>query len=178
VGWAVTLLVLVTLVALAAASFFPNMLTALMVLVAIPIGLVLGAFIGAGYAVFAIGLLAVFAAVVHTISDTMRLLLTTKRRRRRRPPAALAERGAATRRSDRSRIAAWSGHARSSCSSNARGDEIGSLESARSIAASLSCTSPSRSNPAHLSASTAEAFARPGDRQLPAVTLWNRPGVV
>jgi heme exporter protein D len=104
-GWAVTLLVLVTLVALAAASFFPNMLTALMVLVAIPIGLVLGAFIGAGYAVFAIGLLAVFAAVVHTISDTMRLLLTTKRRHRRRPPAR-AERGASTRRSDRSRIAA------------------------------------------------------------------------
>jgi heme exporter protein D len=104
-GWAVTLIVLVTLVALAAASFFRHMLAALLVLVAIPFALVLGAFIGAGYTVFAIGLLAVFAAVVHTISDTMRLLLTTKRRGRRRPPVR-AERSASSRRSDRSRIAA------------------------------------------------------------------------
>jgi len=104
-GWVVTLLALVTLVALAAASFFHNMLTALTVLVAIPVALVLHTFMGTTYTVFAIGLLAIFAAVVHTISDTMRLLLTAKRTRRRVPPA-LAERDASTRRPDRSRIAA------------------------------------------------------------------------
>ena len=105
VGVAVFFLVLVVLVALAVASFFRHALTALMLLVAIPVGLVLHAFMGTSYTVFAIGLLAVFAAVIHTISDTLRLLRTTKRTSRRAPPE-LGERGASTRRSDRSRIAA------------------------------------------------------------------------
>jgi hypothetical protein len=99
------LLVLVVLVALAIASFFRHTLTALTVVVAIPVWLVLQAFMGAGYAVFAIGLLAVFAAVIHTIGDTIRLLRTAQRTNRRAPPA-LAERPASSRRSDRSRIAA------------------------------------------------------------------------
>jgi hypothetical protein len=103
VGMLAFLLVLVILVALAIASLFRHTLTALMVVVAIPVWLVLQAFMGAGYAVFAIGLLAVFAAVIHTIIDTLGLLRTAKRTRRR---AALAERGTSTRRSDRSRIAA------------------------------------------------------------------------
>src|SRR5439155_15542526 len=102
VGIAALLLVLVVLVALAVASFFRHTLAALTVLVAIPVGLVLRASIGTSYAVFAIALLAVFATVIHTISDTLRLLRSAKRTRRRAPPA-LAERGASTRRSDRSR---------------------------------------------------------------------------
>jgi hypothetical protein len=97
--------VLVVLVALAAASFFRHTLAALMVLVAIPVGLVLHAVMGTGHTVLTIGLLAAFAAVIHTISDTLRLLRTAKRTGRRAPHAPAA-RGASTRRSDRSRIAA------------------------------------------------------------------------
>ena len=104
-GLAVTLLVLVAIVVLAAASFFRNMLLALTVLVAIPVAIVLHALVGTVYAVFAIGLVAVFAALIQTIFDTLGLLRSAKRTRRRVPPA-LAERGASTRRSDRSRIAA------------------------------------------------------------------------
>jgi hypothetical protein len=105
VAVAAIVLVLVVLVALAVASFFRHTLTALMLLVAIPLGLVLHAVMGTSYTVFAIGLLAVFAAVIHTISDTLRLLRTAKRTGRRAPHAPAA-RGASTRRSDRSRIAA------------------------------------------------------------------------
>ena len=105
VGMVVFLLVLIVLVALAIASFFRHALTALMVVVTIPVWLVLQAFMGASYAVFAIGLLAVFAAVIHTIGDTIRLLRTAKRTNRRAPPA-LTERPSSTRRSNRSRIAA------------------------------------------------------------------------
>jgi hypothetical protein len=105
VAVAAFVLVLVVLVALAVASFFRHPLTALMVLVAIPLGLALHAVMGTSYTVFAIGLLAVFAAVIHTISDTLRLLRTTKRTSRRAPPE-LGERGPSARRSGRSRIAA------------------------------------------------------------------------
>ena len=105
VGMVAFLLVLIVLVALAIASFFRHALTALMVVVTIPVWLVLQAFMGASYAVFAIALLAVFAAVMHTIGDTIRLLRTAKRTNRRAPPA-LAERPESKRRSDRSRIAA------------------------------------------------------------------------
>jgi hypothetical protein len=101
----VTLVVLVAIVMLAAASFFRNMLVALTVLVAIPVAIVLHAVVGTLYTVFAIGLVAVFAALVQTIFDTLGLLRSAKRTRRRVAPA-LAERGASTRRSDRSRIAA------------------------------------------------------------------------
>jgi heme exporter protein D len=105
VGIAAMLLVLVVLVAVAVASFFRHTLTTLTVLVAIPAWLVLQAFMGASYAVFAIALLVVFAAVIHTIGDTIRLLRTAKRTNRRAPPSP-AERPESTRRSDRSRIAA------------------------------------------------------------------------
>jgi hypothetical protein len=105
VGLAAILLVLVVLVALAAATFFRHALTALMLLVAISAGLVLGAFMGTSFAIFAIGLVVVFATLVHTIGDTLRQLRTSKRTDRRRPPA-LAEHPASTRDSGRSRIAA------------------------------------------------------------------------
>ena len=105
VGIAAFLLVLLVLVALAVASFFRHALAALMVLVAIPSWLVLREFMGGSYAVFTIALLAAFAAVIHTIGDTLRLMRTAKRTDRRAPPV-LAERRASTGRSDRSRIAA------------------------------------------------------------------------
>jgi hypothetical protein len=105
VGLAAILLVLVLLVAFAAATFFRHALTALAVLVAIPVGLVLRAFMGTSHAVLEIGLIVVFAAVIHTISDTLRLLRTAKRNERRRR-LALAARRASARDSRRSRIAA------------------------------------------------------------------------
>jgi hypothetical protein len=105
VGLAVTLIVLSAIVLLAAASFFRNMLLALTLLVAIPVAIVLHAIVGTLYAVFTIGLVAVFAALVQTIFDTLGLLRTAKRSRRRAPPA-LAERRTSTERSDRPRIAA------------------------------------------------------------------------
>ena len=105
VGIAAFLLVLVVLVALAVASFFRHALAALMVLVAIPAWLVLQEFMGGSYAVFTLALLAAFAAVIHTIGDTLRLMRTAKRTDRRAPPVS-AERPASTRRSERSRIAA------------------------------------------------------------------------
>jgi hypothetical protein len=105
VGLAAILLVLVALVALAAASFLRHKLTALAVLVAIPVGLVLRAFMGTGHAVLAIGLLVVFAAVIQTITDTLGLLRNARRDERRRR-LALAARRASARDSRRSRIAA------------------------------------------------------------------------
>ena len=105
VGIAAFLLVLLVLVALAVASFFRHTLAALMVLVAIPAWLVLQAFTGAGYAVFTLALLAAFAAVIHTIGDTLRLMRTANRTDRRAPPV-LAERRAPNGRSERSRKAA------------------------------------------------------------------------
>jgi ABC-type multidrug transport system fused ATPase/permease subunit len=105
VAMAAFLLVLIALVVLAAASFFRHSLTALAVLVAIPVGLVLQALIGIGSAVAVMGLLVVAGAVLHTIGETLRLLRAAKRTDRRVPPV-IAERSASTRRSDRSRIAA------------------------------------------------------------------------
>jgi hypothetical protein len=105
VSVAAFLLVLVVLVVLAVASFFRHTLAALSVLVAIPVWLVLQALIGIGYAVLAIGLLAVFVAVIYTISDTLRLLRGAKQTDRRVPPA-FEEGRASTRHRDGSRIAA------------------------------------------------------------------------
>ena len=93
-AWAVILPVLVTVIALALASFFQNTLAALGVLLAIPVGLFLHALMGTGFAVFAIGLLAVSVALIHTIGDTLRLLRTAKRR----PSPARAEQRTSMRR--------------------------------------------------------------------------------
>lgn len=105
VGIAVFLLVLMVLVTLAGASFFRHKLTALLVLLAIPLTVGLHTLVGTGYTVFAIGLLATVAAVIHTISDTLRLLRAANRTSRR-TPQALAQRRAPRPQSDRSRIAA------------------------------------------------------------------------
>jgi ABC-type Na+ efflux pump permease subunit len=105
VGIAALLFVLSVPIAVAIASFFRHTLTVLVVLGAIPFGLVVHALGGTTYAVFALALLAVSAAMIHTVVDTFRLLGTAKRTERRSPPS-LAERRRSGRRSDRSRIAA------------------------------------------------------------------------
>ena len=86
-------------------SVFRGAIWAIALAAAIPVAIVLHAVVGTLYAVFTIGLVAVFAALVQTIFDTLGLLRTAKRSRRRAPPA-LAERRTSTERSDRSRIAA------------------------------------------------------------------------
>lgn len=81
---AVMLLVLVALVALAGASFFRNMLAALLVLIGIPVAIILQAAIGLGTTAFAIGLLTLATMVIHTINGTLRELRAANRVRSRR----------------------------------------------------------------------------------------------
>ena len=78
------LFVLVALVALAGASFFRNMLAALLVLIGIPVAVVLQAAIGLGTTVFAIGLLTLATMLIHTINGTLRELRAANRVRSRR----------------------------------------------------------------------------------------------
>jgi hypothetical protein len=101
IGAAITVLVLVALVALAGASFFTNMLTAVLLALGIPVAVLLHALVGTLYAAFALAALAILAALIQTITDTLRLMREAKRTARSRPQAP-AERRAA----DRSRIAA------------------------------------------------------------------------
>jgi hypothetical protein len=106
VGIAALLFVLSVPIAVAVASFFRHTLAVLVVLGAIPLWLVLQALGGTSAAVFGLVLLAVSAAMIHTVVDTFRLLGTATRTERRYRPAP-AERGRSTRRrSHRSRIAA------------------------------------------------------------------------
>ncbi len=105
IGLAVTVLVLVALVALAAASFFTNMLTAVLLSLGIPVVVLLHALVGTLYATFAIAALAILAALIQTITDTLRLMREAKSTTRRRPQAQ-ARRDTARPHSDRSRIAA------------------------------------------------------------------------
>jgi hypothetical protein len=86
VGVAAFLLVLVVLVAFGAASFFQHKLAALLVLLGIPLVIVLTALVGAGSAVFAIGLLAIATLLIHTISDTLSRLRAANRAARRTAP--------------------------------------------------------------------------------------------
>jgi TRAP-type C4-dicarboxylate transport system permease small subunit len=100
-----TVLVLVALVALAGASFFTNLLTAVLVALGIPVAVLLHALVGTLYAAFAIAALAILAALIHTITDTLRLMRETRSTTRRKAQAR-ARRRAARPESDRSRIAA------------------------------------------------------------------------
>jgi FtsH-binding integral membrane protein len=105
IGAAVFVLVLVALVSLAGASFFTNMLTAVLVLFGILVAVLLHALGGTLYAAFAIAVLAILVALIQTITDTLRLVREAKRMTRRRPQTRTRRR--ATRPdSDRSRIAA------------------------------------------------------------------------
>ena len=105
VGAPVIVLLLVALVALAVASFFTNMLAAVLVSLGIPVAVLLHALVGTLYAAFAIAGLAILVALIQTITDTLRLMREAKRTTRRRRQAR-ARRRAARPHSDRSRIAA------------------------------------------------------------------------
>ena len=106
IGAAVTVLVLVALVALAGASFFTNLLTAVLVSLGIPFAVLLHALVGTLYAVFAIAVLAILAALIHTITDTFRLMRESRSTTRRKAQARARRRAARPPESDRSRIAA------------------------------------------------------------------------
>jgi len=105
VGAPVIVLLLVAIVALAVASFFTNMLAAVLVSLGIPVAVLLHALVGTLYAAFAIAGLAILVALIQTITDTLRLMREAKRTTRRRRQAR-ARRRAARPHSDRSRIAA------------------------------------------------------------------------
>jgi hypothetical protein len=102
---AVGLLVLVVIVALAAASFFPHMLAAVVTLLAVPAAVLLHALIGLFYTAFAIAAFAILVCLLQTITDTL-ALLSASARTNARTPQSLAARDAQTRRPKRSRIAA------------------------------------------------------------------------
>jgi hypothetical protein len=77
-------LVLIAFVVLAAASFFRNMLAALLVLFGIPVAIVAQAAVGIGITIFAIGLLAITTFLILTINETLRELRSANRTRARR----------------------------------------------------------------------------------------------
>lgn len=79
----VFLFVLLMLVAVAGVSFVQHKVVALLVLLALPFCVVLQTLRGTVYAVFVVGLLATGVAVIHTISDTLRLLRAANRKSRR-----------------------------------------------------------------------------------------------
>jgi hypothetical protein len=80
------LVVLVVVVALAGATFFEHRLTALLVLLAVPVGILLDAAYGIGVT-FILGLSTVFSLLALTISDTSRQLRAASRPRRARAPS-------------------------------------------------------------------------------------------
>jgi energy-coupling factor transporter transmembrane protein EcfT len=97
-----TLFVLVVIMAVALATFFQRKVTALAALLGIPVALFLNKALGGLYALLLVVVGVLVTLVIHTISDTYRLLRAAERR----PRHAAPERRAATRRSERSRIAA------------------------------------------------------------------------
>jgi hypothetical protein len=97
---AVVVLVLIAVVALAVASFFTNMLAAVLLSLGIPVAVLLHALLGTLYAAFAIAGLAILVALIQTITDTLRLVREAKSTTRRRSQTR------ARPDSDRSRIAA------------------------------------------------------------------------
>ena len=97
-------LVLFLLAALAAASFFRHMLAAFLVLLSVPVLVLLHALFGTFYAVFAFAAIAIFAALIQTITSSLVLLREANTTPVRTRPAA--EDQSSTRRTNRSRIAA------------------------------------------------------------------------
>jgi uncharacterized membrane protein len=97
---AVIVLVLIAVVALAVASFFTNMLAAVLLSLGIPVAVLLHALLGTLYAAFAIAGFVILVALIQTITDTFSLVREAKRTTRRRSQTR------ARPQSDRSRIAA------------------------------------------------------------------------
>jgi hypothetical protein len=102
---AVIVLVLIAVVALAVASFFTNLLVAVLVSLGIPVAVLLHALLGTLEAAFAIAGLAILVALIQTITDTLRLVREAKSTPRRRTQARARQRETRAD-SDRSRIAA------------------------------------------------------------------------
>ena len=100
VAWAATLLVLAALVVCAAASFFRNLQTGLVLLVGLPAVVLLHALLGTVNMLFFVALLGILVALVRTISETLDQVRVATRPRRTRP------RTHRQRDTDRSRIAA------------------------------------------------------------------------
>ncbi len=98
----VTLFVLVVIIAIAIATFFPRKVTATCALLGIPIALFMNATLGGLYALLLVVVGVMLVLLLHTISDTYRLLRAADSR----PRYAAPKRRASTRRSERSRIAA------------------------------------------------------------------------
>ena len=76
---AIGVLLLVVTATLAAASFFPHILAAAMALIAVPIAAFLFALVGVYETLFVLATVAIVACLVHTITDTFRLVRTTGR---------------------------------------------------------------------------------------------------
>jgi heme exporter protein D len=104
VAWAATLLVLAALVVFAAASFFRNLLTGMLLLVGTPTVVLLHALLGTVPTMFLVASGATLAALIHTITDTLEQVRTATRPPRRR--TYRVERSESRRQPDRSRIAA------------------------------------------------------------------------
>ena len=102
---AVIVLVLIAVVTLAVASFFTNLLVAVLVSLGIPVAVLLHALLGTLYAAFAIAGFAILVALIQTITDTLRLVREAKSTTRRRTQARARQRETRPQ-SDRSRIAA------------------------------------------------------------------------
>jgi fatty acid desaturase len=88
--------------AVAIATFFRRKVTATCALLGIPIALFLNTALGGLYALLLVVVGVIVTLVLHTISDTYRVLRAAERR----PRYAAPERRTSTRRSERSRIAA------------------------------------------------------------------------
>jgi O-antigen ligase len=87
VAWAATLLVLAALVVFAAASFFRNLQTGLLLLVGLPAVVLLHALLGTVNTVFLVASLGILVALVRTISETVDEVRVATRPRRTRPRA-------------------------------------------------------------------------------------------
>jgi hypothetical protein len=105
VAWAATFLVLAALVVFAAASFFRNLQTGLLLLVGVPAAVLFHEILGTVNTVFLLASLGILVALVHTISETLDQLRAATRPSRRRRQAR-AQRPESPRQPDRSRIAA------------------------------------------------------------------------
>jgi hypothetical protein len=97
-----TLFVLVVILAVGLATFFQRKVTALAALLGIPVAVFLNTALGGLYALLLVVVGVLVTLVLHTISDTYRLLRAAERKPRRVAP----ERRTPARGSERSRIAA------------------------------------------------------------------------
>jgi len=78
IGAAVLVLVLIAVVALAVASFFTNLLVAVLLSLGIPVAVLLHALLGTLYAAFAIAGVAILIALIQTITDTLAVQVLAK----------------------------------------------------------------------------------------------------